>query len=75
MMHGLMCMISGARRKPRFSQATLKKPMDGLSQQPVSAAFCPETKELSPRRKRFFSVAPQTPYGAAEHDKKGPALT
>jgi hypothetical protein len=28
-------LISGAQRKPRFSQATLKKSMEGLFQQPA----------------------------------------
>jgi hypothetical protein len=29
-MHILMCLISGAQRKPRFSQATLKNGMDAF---------------------------------------------
>jgi hypothetical protein len=45
-MHSLMCLISGAKRKPRFSQATLKKSMEGLFQQPASWAPAELLREM-----------------------------
>jgi len=36
-MHSLVCLISGAQRKPRFSQATLEKSKEGFFQQPARA--------------------------------------
>lgn len=47
-MRSLMCVVSGARRKPRFARATPEKPMDGLVRQPASG------RERMPRRLRGF---------------------
>jgi hypothetical protein len=39
-MHILMCLISGAQRKPRFSQATLKKAWIAFFNFPVRTGDC-----------------------------------
>jgi hypothetical protein len=52
-MHILMCLISGAQRKPRLSQATLKKPRKG---------FFNNLLELDPRLRGDDEALSQCPW-------------
>jgi hypothetical protein len=73
-MHILMCLISGAQRKPRFSQATLKNGMDAFFNILLGSIFiegrdkflgetCGDLDALAARGARLLVIGSRDPLG------------